>query len=67
MCRLVVLIMINAGIGCVGVSTGARWPRKAESWSHRSVSRLASHSGRARAMFIDIWGEGVREEAKAVD
>ena len=27
MCRLVVLIMINAVIGGVGVPSGVRWPR----------------------------------------
>lgn len=67
MCRLVVLIMINAVIGGVGVPSGVRWPREADSWLHRPVSRMTSHSGRARAMFIDSWGEGVRKEAKEVD
>lgn len=58
--RLVVSIIIRAGISGVGVPSGRRWPREAEGWFRRPVSRVASHSGRARAMFIDSWVVGVK-------
>lgn len=57
--RLVVSIMIRAGISGVGVPSGRRWPRDAEGWFRRPVSSVASHSGKARARFIDSWVVGV--------
>lgn len=58
--RLVVSIMIRAGINGVGVPSGRRWPRDAEGWFRNPVSRVASHRGKARAMFIDNWVVGVK-------
>ena len=58
--RLVVSIMIRAGIKGVGVPSGSRWPREVEGWFRRPVNRVASHSGKARAMFIDSWVVGVK-------
>lgn len=57
--RLVVSIKISAGIRGVGVPSGRRWPRDIEGWFRSPVSRVASHSGNARAMFIDNWVVGV--------
>lgn len=51
--RLMVSIMTRAGISGVGVPSGRRWPREGVGWFRRPVSRVASHSGRAKAMFID--------------
>lgn len=51
--RLVVSIIIRAGISGVGVPSGRRWPRETEGWFRRPVSRVASHNGKARAIFID--------------
>lgn len=51
--RLVVSIMIRAGIRGVGVPSGRRWPREAEGWFRRPVRSVANQSGKARAMFID--------------
>lgn len=51
--RLVVSIRINAGIRGVGVPSGSRWAREADGLFRRPVSRVASHRGKARAMFID--------------
>lgn len=51
--RLVVSIMIRAGISGVGVPSGNRWPRAIEGWLRRPVRRVASQRGNARAMFID--------------
>lgn len=53
MSRLVVSIRIRAGIRGVGVPSGSRWPREAEGWLRKPVRRVASHRGKARAMFID--------------
>ena len=58
--RLVVSIMIRAGISGVGVPSGSRCPNEAEGWFRRPVSKVASHSGRAKAMFIDSWVVGVK-------
>lgn len=58
--RLVVSIMINAGISGVGVPSGSRWAREIEGWLRSPVSRVASQSGNARAMFIDSWVVGVK-------
>lgn len=57
--RLVVSIMIRAGIRSVGVPSGRRCPREIEGWFRRPVSRVASHSGNARARFMDSWVVGV--------
>lgn len=57
--RLMVSIMIRAGINGVGVPSGRRCPRDIVGWFRRPVSRVASHSGSARAMFIDSWVVGV--------
>lgn len=51
--RLVVSIMIRAGIRGVGVPSGSRCPREIEGWFRRPVSMVASHSGKASAIFID--------------
>lgn len=58
--RLVVSIMIRVGISGVGVPSGSRCPKEAEGWFRRPVSKVASHSGRAKAMFIDSWVVGVK-------
>lgn len=58
--RLVVSIMIRAGISGVGVPSGSSCPKEAEGWFRRPVSKVASHSGRAKAMFIDSWVVGVK-------
>lgn len=57
--RLVVSIRIKTGIKMAGVPSGRRWPREAEGWFRSPVSRVASHSGKASAMFIDSWVVGV--------
>ena len=57
--RLVVSIKISAGIRGVGVPSGNRWAKEADGWFRRPVSSVASHSGKARAMFIDSWVVGV--------
>ena len=57
--KLVVSIMISAGISGVGVPSGSRWPREIEGWFRNPVRRVASQSGKARAMFIDSWVVGV--------
>lgn len=57
--RLVVSIRIKAGISGVGVPSGRRWPREAEGWFRRPVRIVASHSGKARARFMDSWVVGV--------
>lgn len=54
-----VSIRIRAGISAVGVPSGRRCPREIEGWFRRPVSRVASHSGNASAMFIDSWVVGV--------
>lgn len=51
--RLVVSIRIRAGIRGVGVPSGSKCPREIEGWFRRPVSRVASQSGKASAMFID--------------
>lgn len=51
--RLVVSIMISAGIRGVGVPSGSRWAREVDGWFRRPVRRVANHSGNARAMFMD--------------
>lgn len=51
--RLVVSIRIRAGISGVGVPSGRRCPREAEGWFRNPVRIVASHSGRARARFMD--------------
>lgn len=58
--RLVVSIRIRAGISGVGVPLGRRWPREAEGWFRKPISKVASHNGRARAIFIDSWVVGVK-------
>lgn len=57
--RLVVSIRIRAGISGVGVPSGRRWPREVEGWFRSPVRMVASHSGKARAKFIDSWVVGV--------
>ena len=57
--RLVVSIRIRAGISSVGVPSGKRCPREIEGWFRRPVSRVASQSGKASAMFMDSWVVGV--------
>jgi len=59
MSRLIVLIGIRAGISGVGVPSGRRCPREIEGWFRKPVSREASQSGKASAMFIDSWVVGV--------
>ena len=59
MSRLVVSIMMRAGISRVGVPSGRRWPREIEGWFRRPVRRVANQSGKARAMFIDSCVVGV--------
>lgn len=51
--RLVVSIMIRAGISGVGVPSGRRCPREIDGWFRKPVRSVASQSGKARAMFID--------------
>lgn len=51
--RLVVSIRIRAGISGVGVPSGRRCPMEIEGWFRRPVSRVASHSGKASAMFME--------------
>jgi len=53
MSRLIVSIRIKAGIKSVGVPSGRRCPREIEGWFRKPVSRVASWSGKASAMFID--------------
>lgn len=57
--RLVVSIRIRAGIRGVGVPSGKRCPREIEGWFRRPVRSVASHRGKASAMFIDSWVVGV--------
>lgn len=57
--RLIVSIMIRAGIRGVGVPSGSKCPREVVGWFRRPTSRVASQSGKARAMFIDSWVVGV--------
>lgn len=57
--RLVVSMRIRAGIRGVGVPSGRRWPKEAEGWLRSPVRRVASHSGKARARFMDSWVVGV--------
>lgn len=59
MSRLVVSIMIKAGIKGVGVPSGRRWPSEAEGWFRRPVSNVASQRGKASAMFMDSCVVGV--------
>ncbi len=59
MSRLVVSIMIRAGISGVGVPSGRRCPSEIDGWFRRPVRRVASQSGKDRAMFIDSWVVGV--------
>lgn len=60
MSRLVVSIMIRAGISNVGVPSGSKCPRDIEGWFRRPVSRVASQRGKASAMFIDSCVVGVK-------
>lgn len=57
--RLVVSIMMRAGISGVGVPSGRRWPREIVGWFRKPMRRVANHRGKARAMFIDSWVVGV--------
>lgn len=57
--RLVVSIMMRAGISGVGVPSGRRWPSEADGWFRSPVRRVASHKGKARARFMDSWVVGV--------
>lgn len=57
--RLVVSIRISAGIRGVGVPSGSKWAKEADGLFRRPVSRVASHRGKARAMFMDSWVVGV--------
>lgn len=59
MSRLVVSIIIKAGMSGVGVPSGSRCPREIVGWFRSPVRRVASQSGKARAMFIDSWVVGV--------
>jgi len=54
-----VSIIIRAGINGVGVPSGKRCPREIVGWFRRPVSKVASQSGKARAIFIDSWVVGV--------
>lgn len=58
--RLVVSIIMRAGMSGVGVPSGSKWPREIEGWFRRPVRRVASHSGNARARFMDSWVVGVK-------
>lgn len=58
--RLVVSIIIRAGIRGVGVPSGSRCPREVEGWFRKPVRRVASQSGNASAMFIDNCVVGVK-------
>ena len=58
--RLVVSIIMSAGISGVGVPSGSKWPRDVEGWFRKPVSRVASHRGKARAIFIESWVVGVK-------
>ena len=53
MSRLIVSIKIKIGIRGVGVPSGRRWASEEAGLFRRPISTVASHSGRARAMFID--------------
>lgn len=57
--KLVVSIRISAGVHGVGAPLGKTWPRGAEGWFCRPVRRVASQSGKARAVFIDSWIVGL--------
>lgn len=59
MSRLVVSIIMRAGIRGVGVPSGSRCPREIEGWLRRPTRRVASHSGKARARFMESWVVGV--------
>lgn len=58
--RLMVSIIIRAGIRGVGVPSGRRCPREIVGWFRKPMSRVASQSGIASAMFIDNWVVGVK-------
>ena len=51
--KLVVSIIIRAGMSGVGVPSGSRWPREVVGWFRSPVRRVASQSGKASAMFMD--------------
>lgn len=53
MSRLIVSIRIRIGIRGVGVPSGRRWASEEVGLFRRPISTVASHSGRARAIFID--------------
>lgn len=58
--RLVVSIRIRAGIRGVGVPSGRRWPSEVDGWFRSPISSVASHSGKARARFMESWVVGVK-------
>lgn len=57
--RLIVSIMIRAGISGVGVPSGSKCPREIDGWFRSPIRSVASHSGKARARFIDSCVVGV--------
>lgn len=58
--RLTVSIRIINGISGVGEPSGRRWASVRDSLFFRPVTTVASHRGRARAMFIDSWEVDVK-------
>lgn len=58
--RLTVSIRIMKGISGVGEPSGRRWASVEDNLFFRPVMIVASHRGRARAMFIDSWEVDVK-------
>lgn len=62
--RLIVSIMMRAGIRGVGVPSGRRCPSEIEGWFRKPVKRVASQRGNAKARFVDSWVVGVNVYGK---
>lgn len=58
--RLMVSMIIRAGIRATGVPSGRRWPRAAVGFFRRPIITVASQRGTARAMFRESWVVGVK-------
>lgn len=58
--RLIVSMIIKAGIRATGVPSGRRWPRAAVGFFRRPIITVASQRGTARAMFRESWVVGVK-------
>lgn len=58
--KLIVSIIIRAGMSGFGVPSGRRCPSELVGWFRRPTRMVAIHSGSARAIFIDSWVVGVK-------